>query len=163
MNGFFAFIKDFCLIAVAGGVIMLLLPNGNMSKHLKLIISLCMICALTSATVSAFGAGRELMERLEYEIEEEYAIGAGTSRAEVARQAKLNLEREVKSLVSERFGSSGDDIIVIVSIDASDLDAVRITGVTVFLSDMEENEAVREYVETLFCGEAAVTVARKGE
>lgn len=163
MADFFAFIKDFCLIAVAGGLVMLICPNGNLEKHVKFLISLCMVCALLSAVISVSGKAEELMQSLEGAINEDVYQSEYDARLAVAKQAKSNMEGEVERLLMGKFGIDEDDVRAVITIDTEDLSAVEITGITLFLGNMDIKDRACGYVAELFAGEVAVSALQKGE
>lgn len=162
MTDFFAFIKDFCLIAVAGGLVMLMSPNGNLSKHVKFLISLCMVCALLSAVISVSGKADEFIQSLDSAIKEDAYQNEYDSRIAVAKQAKSNMEDEVERLLTSKFGIDQSDVRAVITLDTKDLSAVEITGITLFLGNMDINERACGYIAELFGEEVTVIALQKG-
>ncbi len=162
MEGFFEFIKNFCIIAVSGGLIMLVSPNGKMHGHIKFVISLCMVCALLSALVSAPAEIEKYLSEIEIESQESAAQGGEDARLAVAKTAKSNMEAEVLRLLCSRFGLAESDVYVVVTLDTSDLSAVDISAVTAFISNASAYEGAREYLAELFMGETEIYIMEKG-
>ena len=162
MEGFFGFIKDFCVIAVAGGLIMLASPNGKMQGHIKFIISLCMVCALLSALVSAPAEIEKYFSEIELEVEESVAEGGEDARLAVAKTAKRNMEAELTRLLCARFSLAESDVYIVVTLDTSDLSAVEISAVTAFIEDAEACEGAQEYLSGLFMGSTEIIIMEKG-
>ena len=48
MSGFSELVRGFCIIAVSGGLLLIMSPEGNLKKYVKFVLSLCMVCALLS-------------------------------------------------------------------------------------------------------------------
>ncbi len=162
MENFFEFIKNFCIIAVAGGLIMLVSPNGKLQGHVKFIISLCMVCTLLSALVSAPAEIEKYLSQIEIEVEESVTQGGENARLTVAKTAKSNMEAEVKRLLCARFELAEEEVYVVVTLDTSDLSAVEISSVTAFISNAESYEGAKEYLSGLFRGEIDTIIMEKG-
>lgn len=162
MEAFFDFVRGFCLIAVSGGVIMLMAPNGNMKKYVKFIISLCMVCAL----LSAFFTFSENAEGFLKEIEIETENAAGKTQEElyasVTKSAKSNMEAELCALLAEHLGFSRKDVYVVAQLDTSDYSAVRITEINVFLADVSAEASARAYLREMFMGAVQINIMQKG-
>jgi hypothetical protein len=56
-----------------------------------------------------------------------------------------------------------DDIYVIAELDTTDLSAVEITKISVFLADISHGSAAREYLEKTFMNAVAIDIMKKGE
>lgn len=162
MEEFFEFIKNFCIIAVSGGLIMLVSPNGKMHGHIKFIISLCMVCALLSALVSAPAEIKKYISEIEFEAQESFTQGGEDARLAVAKTAKSNMEAEIERLLCSHFGLAESEVYVVVTLDTRDLSAVNISGVTAFISGDSEYEGAREYLAELFMGETEIIIMEKG-
>ena len=162
MENFLGFVKDFCVIAVAGGLVMLICPNGRLQTHVKFIISLCMICALLSSFLSVSGDLENFFNGIEISVENEMVQSGEDVRILVAKEAKKNMEQEILRLISSRFGFDGNEVLVIAEIDMSNMEAVDIISVTVFLSDIQKADAVKSYVSELFSNSIDVKVNLKG-
>jgi hypothetical protein len=162
MSDFAEFIKDFCVIAVTGGLVTLVSPNGKLRKHVKFIISLCMVCALASTLISVSDGMEGYLESFAGAIESEKHEQVSDTALAIAAEAKKNIEAETAKMLCARFGFSEDGVYVIAEINAEDTEAVEIVRVNVFIADTQEAQAVRSYVSELFGGAAEVSVMRKG-
>ena len=49
MSEFSELVRGFCTVAVSGGLMLIMAPDGNLKKYVKFVLSLCMVCALLSA------------------------------------------------------------------------------------------------------------------
>ena len=156
------FIKDFCVIAVTGGLVTLVSPNGKLKKHVKFIISLCMVCALASTLISVSEGMEGYLESLGGAIESEKREHVSDTAIAIAAEAKKNIEEETAKMLRARFGFGEDGVYVIAEINAEDTEAVEIVRVNVFITDTEKAEAVRAYVSELFGGAVEVSVMKKG-
>ncbi len=162
MEKFFDFVKNFCVIAVAGGLVMLAAPNGRLQPHVKLIISLCMVCALLSALVSAPAEIEKYLSQIEIEVEESASLGGEDARLAVAKTAKSNMEEELCRLLCSRYDLAARDVYVVVTLDTRDLSAVEIIGVTAFIAGADACEGAREYLSELFMGGTEIIIMEKG-
>ena len=163
MENFAEFVRGFCVIAVSGGLVMLVSPGGKLQKHVKFIISLCMVCAL----LSAFLSFSENAEKIFAEIESEASEGAGEAEEElcreVAKRAKKNMEEELCALLSAHLGLEREGIYVVAALDTGNLSAVEITEINVFLCDVSRAEEARAYLSEMFMGAVKINVMKKGE
>ena len=162
MENFFEFVKGFCVVAVAGGLITLASPNGKTHGHIKFIISLCMISALLSALVSAPAEIEKYLSEIEIEAEESAAQSAEDARLAVAKTAKKNMENEITRLLCERYSLAESDVYVVVTLDTGDLSAVEISAVTAFIDGAEKCEGAPEYLAELFMDSVEIIIMEKG-
>ena len=162
MSAFSEFIRDFCIVAVSSGLIMLIAPCGKLKRQVNFIISLCTVCALLSAIVSVSGEMKEYLEHLETDIEAEMSASGEEARLAVAKQAKKNMEQETERLVCAQCSIDEEDVLVIAEIDASDTSAVEVVKINVFLNDTSLSREVSGYVAKLFENEVEVVVMQKG-
>ncbi len=162
LEGFFDFVKNFCVVAVAGGLVMLAAPNGRLQRHVKFIISLCMVCALLSALVSAPAEIEKYLSEIEIEVEESVSAGGEDARLAVAKTAKSNMEAELCRLLCSRYGLAARDVYVVVTLDTRDLSAVEISGVTAFIAGADKCEGAKEYLAELFMSGTEIIIMEKG-
>lgn len=163
MGDFAGFVRGFCVVAVSGGLVLTVSPGGNLSKYVKLVISLCMVCAL----LSAFLTFSENAESFLGKIEAEAGIAAGEAEEEARRrvtaQAKRNMEAELCALIAAHTGAGEEEVYVVAALDTTDFSAVEITEINVFLSDTSKAESVRAFLAEMFAGAVTVNVMHKGE
>ena len=81
----------------------------------------------------------------------------------VALAAKENIESEINALLCAQFGFEKGDIYTVVGIDSEDISAVKITDISVFISDISKKEKIYDYVSELFLGSANIYIMKKGE
>ena len=162
MESFFGFVKSFCAVAVAGGLVMLVSPNGKTHGHIKFIISLCMISALLSAFISAPAEIEKYLSDIELRAEESVSQSEQDARLTVVKTAKKNMESEISRLLCARYGFSESDVYVVVTLDTGNLSAVEISAVTVFIDGADAYNGVCEYLSELFMGCAEIIIMEKG-
>jgi hypothetical protein len=162
MSEFLELVRGFCIIAVSGGLVIIMAPDGNLKKYVKFIVSLCMVCALFSAFLSFSASAKGILSGIVPKVqdtavrtEEELYLG-------VAKQAKKNLEAELRALLGAHLGISEGDIYVVAEIDTADLSAVEITKITVFLHDTEHGERARAYLDDCLMGSVQIDIKKKG-
>ena len=163
MSGFSELVRGFCIIAVSGGLFLIMSPEGNLKKYVKFALSLCMVCAL----LSAFFAFSENAQGVFSELKKEAYVGAekteGKLRLGIVKQAKDNLEEELTSLLSAHLDMPKSDIYIVAEIDISDLSAVQITKISVFLADISRGETARNYLQQTFLNAVPIDIMKKGE
>jgi len=163
MSGFSELVRGFCVVAVSGGLMLIIAPDGALKKYVKFVLSLCMVCALLSAFFNFSEKAEGFFEKIEIETQDTAAKTEGELRAGIAKQAKKNMEAELRSLLSAHVGVSEKDIYVVVQIDTADLSAVEITKITVFLADTAHSEAARAYLAEMFIDSVDIDIMKKGE
>ncbi len=163
MEAFYDFVKSFCVVAIAGGMAMASSPEGELKKYIKYIISLCVVCAMLSGFLSFAGEMPEHLDELEIKVKEVSAEAQIGAEMRVALAAKENIENELSSLICAQFGFEEDEVYTVVGIDSEDISAVRITLVSVFVSDISEKEKIYAYVSELFLETANIYIMKKGE
>jgi hypothetical protein len=163
MSEFSELVRGFCTVAVSGGLMLIMAPDGNLKKYVKFVLSLCMVCALLSAFFTFSEKAEWLFSEMETEAEDSAAKTESELRIGVVNQAKKNMEAELCALLSAHTGAPKSDIYVVAQIDARDLSAVEITKITVFLADMEKSEDVRAYLAEMFMGSVPIDIMKKGE
>ena len=163
MSGFSELVRGFCVVAVSGGLMLIIAPDGALKKYVKFVLSLCMVCALLSAFFTFSEKAEGFFEKIEIETQDTATKTEGELRAGIAKQAKKNMEAELRSLLSAHVGVSEEDIYVVVQIDTADLSAVEITKITVFLADTAHSEAAREYLAEMFIDSVDIDIMKKGE
>lgn len=163
MSGFAEFIKSFCVVAVSGGLAMLISPEGNVKKYVKFIISLCVVCALLSPILSFSGKLPQYLENIEFEVQKEAEDVSVEVYSDVALVAKENIEAEVENLLASNFDYEKEDIYVVATLDCTNLSAIKITDITVFLADIGKKDDVSDYLSELFLQTANIHIMKKGE
>jgi hypothetical protein len=163
MTEFAEFVRGFCLIAVAGGLMLIAAPDGKLKKHVKFVLSICMVCALLSAFLSFSENASELFGKIGEAAESNAQKNQAEIYLDVAKTAKKNMEAELRSLLCTRLEEKESGIYVVVQIDTEDLSAVEITGISVFLDDMEKAEEAQSYLDEMFMGSVKINIMKKGE
>ncbi len=163
MSSFSEFVKSFCVVAISGGLAMLISPEGQVKKYVKYIISLCMVCALLSPILSFAQKVPEYIEKMDFEAEKKVGAVSASISSEVALTAKGNIETEVENLLAAQFGYAAEEIYVVATIDYMDVSAVKITDIAVYLSNIEEQEEINTYLSELFLQTANIHIMKKGE
>lgn len=162
MSGFSEFVKDFCIVAVSGGLILLIAPCKAMKKQVKFIISVCTVCALLSAVISVSADLEKYVRNIGAQVETEISGVTEDTRKSLAEQAKKNMERETAELICARYGICEDDVYVVAEIDTSNLAAIEVVRINVFLSDASYAESVKAYTTDIFGNAVEVLVLQKG-
>ncbi|MBE6654410.1 MAG: hypothetical protein E7608_03000 [Ruminococcaceae bacterium] len=162
MTSFYDFVKSFCITAISGGLAMAVSPEGKIKKYIKYIVSLCVICALLAPFLSFAQKAPTLLDNFGVEIEDASASVSDKAQTSVALEAKKNIEKELSKLVGANFGYKEEDMYIVVAIDGKDPSAVRITDVTLFLSDISRKDEVDEYISELFLNTANIHIMKKG-
>ena len=163
MVAFYDFIKSFCLITISGGLVMASSPEGDLKKYIKYIISLCVVCSMLSAFFSFAESIPENLDEFDIKIKEVSAEAENNAALGVALAAKENIESEISALLCAQFSFEEGDIYTVVGIDSEDISAVKITDISVFVSDISEKEKIYDYVSELFLGSANIYIMKKGE
>ena len=163
MENFSEFVRGFCVIAVSGGLILLMSPNGSMKKYVKFIVSICMVSALLSAFFTFSEDAEKLFSQIETETESEAGKTQEELRAGVVKETKRNMEAELCALLSAHTGLPKEDIYIVMGIDSSNFAAVEIKEINVFIADSAQAERARAYISEMFMGAVTVNVMQKGE
>ena len=103
MSGFSELVRGFCVIAVSGGLLLIMSPEGNLKKYVKFVLSLCMVCALLSAFFTFAENSEEFFSEIEMEAQDTAAKTEGELRLNIVKQAKKNMEAELTSLLSSHL------------------------------------------------------------
>ena len=162
MGSFAEFIRSFCIVAVSGGIVLLLSPDGSTKKYVKFIISLCMVSALLSAFLAFSESAESVFAEIEIQTESGADVAENDVQAAVVREAKRNMEAEICRLLSANLGTGEEELYIVVEVDGSDKSAVDICAINVFLADMGEQEEARAYLEKMFMGAVKINIMQKG-
>lgn len=163
MSGFSELVRGFCVIAVSGGLLLIMSPEGNLKKYVKFVLSLCMVCALLSAFFTFAENSEEFFSEIEMEAQDAAAKTEGELRLNIVKQAKKNMEAELTSLLSSHLGVPKSDIYVVAEVDTADLSAVEITKISVFLTDISHSAATEDYLRQTFMNAVPIDIMKKGE
>lgn len=163
MGAFYDFIKSFCVVAVSGGLAMASAPEGEIKKYIKYVISLCVVCSMLAGFLSFAGDFPKELDELKIKAEEVSAEAQMSADMRVALAARENIENELSALICAQFGFETGQVYTVVGIDSEDISAVRITEISVFVSDASEKEKIRAYVSELFLETANIYIMKKGE
>ena len=163
MSALSEFVRGFCIIAVSGGLVMLMAPNGNLKKYVKFVISLCMVCALLSAFFTFSENAEGLISKIETATGEEAYKTKEELYRQIVKETKKNMESEICSLLAAHTGVAREDIYTVAKLDAGDYSSVEITEIYVFLADMSAADAARAYLEEMFMGSVTINIRQKGE
>lgn len=163
MNAFIEFLKSFCIVAIVSGMVPVILPSERFKKHIKLIISLCVVSSLISPVISfakevpknigniSFGEG-DVKDAIYSEI-----------YSDITSNTRDNLENEIEKLLCSRFGFEDKEVFVIVTLDTKNISAVNITDINVFLSDVSKKDEIKSYLSELFLYSVNINIMKKGE
>ncbi len=162
MNGLSDLIRSFCIVAIAGGIVMLISPEGNVKKYIKFIVSLCVVASLISPVFSISERLPEYLENIESETIKESQDLSKEVYADVALTAKKNIEEEVEELIVLNFNFTKEDVYVVATIDSTDITAVKITDITIFLSDTSCKDDIKDYLSELFLQTVNINIIKKG-
>lgn len=138
-------------------------PEGELKKYIKYIISLCVVCSMLSAFFSFAEKLPENLDEFDIKIKEVSAEMENNAALDVALAAKENIESEINALLCAQFGFKKGDIYTVVRIDSEDISAVKITDISIFISDISKKEKIYDYVSELFLGSANIYIMKKGE
>ena len=163
MNAFIEFLKSFCIVAIVSGMVLVISPSERFKKHIKLIISLCVVSSLISPVISfakevpknigniSFGDG-DVKDAIYSEI-----------YSDITSNTRDNLENEIEKLLCSRFGFEYKEVFVIVTLDTKNISAVNITDTNVFLSDVSKKDEIKSYLSELFLYSVNINIMKKGE
>lgn len=163
MNAFIEFLKSFCIVAIVSGMVLVILPSERFKKHIKLIISLCVVSSLISPVISfakevpknigniSFGDG-DVKDAIYSEI-----------YSDITSNTRDNLESEIEKLLCSRFGFEDKEVFIIVTLDTKNISAVNITDINVFLSDISKKDEIKSYLSELFLYSVNINIMKKGE
>jgi len=157
------FVRGFCVIAVSGGLVLLMAPDGNMKKYVKFIVSLCMVSALLSAFFVFSEKAGNIFAEIEIETENEAEKREEEMRFALVKEAKRNMEAELTALLSAHMNIDKEDIYIVARLDAADLNAVEITEISIFLQDMSCEQEAKKYISEMFMGAVKINIMKKGE
>ena len=138
-------------------------PEGELKKYIKYIISLCVVCSMLSAFFSFAEKLPENLDEFDIKIKEVSAEMENNAALGVALAAKENIESEINALLCARFGFEKGDIYTVVRIDSEDISAVKITDISIFISDISKKDKIHDYVSELFLESANIYIMKKGE
>ena len=162
MEAFAEFIRSFCIVAVSGGIVLLISPDGSTKKYVKFIISLCMVSALLSAFLAFSESAESVFAKIEIQTESAADGTASDVQSAVVREAKRNIEAELCRLLGAHIGADKDELYIVAEVDGSDKSAVEIRTINVFLADMGKQEAARAYLADMFMGAVKINIMQKG-
>ena len=163
MSGFSELVRGFCVIAVSGGLLLIMSPEGNLKKYVKFVLSLCMVCALLSAFFTFSESTKAFFDEIEMEAQDAAEKTESELRFNIAKQAKKNMEEELALLLSSQLDVPKSDIYVVAEVDMTDLSAVEITKISVFLADVSHGEKARNYLLQTFMNAVPIDIMKKGE
>ncbi len=163
MSVFSELVRGFCIIAVSGGLLLIMSPEGNLKKYVKFVLSLCMVCALLSAFFTFSENAEGVFSEIEAEAQDSAVKTESELRLGIAKQAKKNMESELASLLSAHLGVPKSDIYVVAEIDTTDLSAVEITKINVFLADISAEAAAKDYLRQTLMNAVPIDIMKKGE
>ncbi len=163
MSGFSSFIQNFCFLSVASGIVSILAPSEKYRRYIGFIISLVLVSALLSPIITFTKTLPDTLDKIEESIGESAAGVYKEVYSEITDTTRENLEREISTLICSRYGFESTDVLVIATLDTEDISAVNITDITVFLGDVTDGEAVREYLSDLFLNQVEINILKKGE
>ena len=141
---------------------MLIAPCKAMKKQVKFIISVCTVCAMLSAMISVSADVKKYVQDISEQVETEVSGVAEDARRSLAEQAKRNMEREASELICAKYNICADGVYVVAEIDTSDMTAIEVVKINVFLSDTSYSDSVKAYIEGVFGNEVEVLVLQKG-
>ncbi len=155
------YLGEILLMTVVSGVLLLLAPDGNVKKHIRFLVSVCLVAAVS---VPLLAAVRELPALIEAEeasltVEEEAVKERQSTR--VVEASKGQIEQAIASYLCARYGRTPDGVSVSVTLDASDLSAVEITSIRVALADGRDGEAIAADLRKLFLERSEIEVMVK--
>ena len=163
MSGFSELVRGFCIIAVSGGLLLTMSPEGNLKKYVRFVLSLCMVCALISVFFTFAEDAKGLFSEIEIESQEVAVKTENELRRGVVKQAKKNMEAELNVLLSAHLNVPQSDIHVVAEVNDDDLSSVKITKISVFLADISCGAAARAYLEETFMNAVPIDIMKKGE
>lgn len=162
MSAFAEFIKGACVVAISGGLAMLISPEGKIKRYVKLIISLCMVSALLAPLMSLSSELEGYIDNIKLESADKAQSDYAAAEAMVTATARENIETELKELIHAEFGFKEDEVYIVVTIDSEDISALKITDITVFLSDTQKSEEIERRLSELFLNTANIHIIKKG-
>ncbi len=162
MSAFSEFIKGACVVAISGGLAMLLSPEGKTKRYVKFIISLCMVSALLAPIMSLSSELERYIDDIEIQAQDGAKNDSAKAEAMVAAAAKENIEDEIERLICSKFGLNSDETYIVVAIDSEDISAVKITDINVFIDDIGKSGEIKEYLSELFLRTANINIIKKG-
>ena len=163
MNAFTEFLKSFCIVSIVSGMVLVILPSERFKKHIKLIISLCVVSSLISPVISfakevpknigniSFGDG-DIKDTIYSEI-----------YSDITSNTRDNLENEIEKLICSRFGFEDKEVFAVVALDTKNISAVNITDINIFLSDISKKDEIKSYLSELFLYSVNINIMKKGE
>lgn len=98
MSAFAEFIKGACVVAISGGLAMLISPEGKIKRYVKLIISLCMVSALLAPLMSLSSELEGYIDNIKLESTDKAQSDYAAAEAMVTATAREKLKQSLKSL-----------------------------------------------------------------
>lgn len=151
------FIYGFISICVGAGVVTRLAPDGTIKKYLKYIVSLCVLAAMLSPLINAFGIIAKvdtsiIFDDVQYESKQ-------SAEEILVENEKKRIENAIEDDIERRWNMENGSVSANVSINTQNLQAIEINEIKITLADMAKCDEIREYIDGLFYGTAKVTVS----
>lgn len=158
------------ITAVVAGTVAELLPpdgEGGMSRPLKLLTSLLILCVIALPLLDALGQGTDgLLNRLDTALTEISADSTAADAYAVRTMAYIReasaeaAEREIVALLAERFGLPAAHCRAEVMLAEGEA-GITLAGVKVYLSGgaiLADAAGIEAYLAALFGGQAIVVI-----
>ena len=102
-------------VALLSGVVGMLSPEGNTKKYVRLVGSLCILCALASPLVGLVVEGEDGLELLFPTVDGAEAY-EDIYREAIAEGVRENAELAVKNMLISRFDIAQEELEIILSV-----------------------------------------------
>ena len=151
------FIYAFVSVCVGAGVITQIAPEGALKKYLKYIVSLCVLAAMLSPLIKAFGVIAR--EDLSVTFDAEDTNGQKAAEDIVIENGKSRIEDAIRSEISKKWEISYDDVSVEITLDVSNKQAIEIKNIKINVAGVTNTNEIKDYISKLFYGTANVSVS----
>ena len=129
-----------CVASICGAIFNMLLPEGNLQKTLKCVISIYFLSVVISpfSEIVSFDFSKENIINID-KYSEYYDENEFDDITEASLEEKIT--EETKKILSEKEIDSGD---IFIKVNISDENSINITKFTVILSGCENPDALKD-------------------
>lgn len=137
-------------VGIVSGIISLFFDDNEMSKYIKLVLSLCFLCAIIPGGINLLKNAHVQEElNLSFGIEDMSTI-SDTYYSQLVNESSKQLSDELYDLVVENTGIKPMSVDIQLSVDKNDYEIVfHAESVRITVLDNTEQEKIAEYVKLL--------------
>lgn len=160
MKEWLSYFGEIIVVIAVSGVLYTAAPDGKTKRYVHFVISLCVLSATVFPLISLAEALPRQIAAIEYEAEREAAQSTDDITSVLVEASRAEIEQAITQMLCAKFDYEEDDIRVTLTLDASDVEEIRIIAIRVDVTRVttQTKARMKEYLEEMFLGETVVTV-----